>query len=258
VFTSERQRAILGLLEKKQRLGVLELQRRLKVSSATLRRDLAELEAAHKLVRVHGGAMHPAYFQGEPSLEQKGQHATLAKRAIGVLAASLVRDHQTVLIDSGTTCLEVARALLHRSSLTLVTNSIPVAAAAQNAAARVICVGGELRKLSGALIGPLAVEWLENLRADWAFVGASGLSASEGATTTETAEAQIKQLLLRRAERGVLVADSSKWEAPETVRFAAWSAFESVISDSELGDEASACVRSAGPEVRLARLGDST
>jgi DeoR/GlpR family transcriptional regulator of sugar metabolism len=233
MFTHERHRAILELLEKKQRVPVRELQKRLKISAATLRRDLTELEESEQLVRVHGGAVHPQYFRGEPSFDQKGREAPAAKRAMGSAAAALVPEHQTVFIDAGTSCLHVGRALASRSSITLITNSPAFVQAVQDSPAKIICCGGELRSSSGALVGALALDWLGHLRADWAFIGASGLSDEEGPSTTELSEAAIKQAMIRRAGKRVLVADSGKWQHPVTTRFAGWEDFDVWVTDDQ-------------------------
>jgi DeoR/GlpR family transcriptional regulator of sugar metabolism len=180
------------------------------------------------------------------------RQAVEAKRAIGVAAASLVEEGQTVLLDSGTTSLEVGHRLMSRSDITIITNSPLFGHAAQGAAARIIWIGGEFRPVSGALVGPLALEWLSNLRADWAFIGASGLSAAEGASTTETSEAAVKKAMIGRAARAVLVADSSKWEKPSTVRFASWTEFGLWVCDSALPAEAFELVARQGVQIMSA------
>jgi DeoR/GlpR family transcriptional regulator of sugar metabolism len=102
----------------------------------------------------------------------------------------------------------------------------------------VICLGGEIRIISRALVGYFALSWLDHLRAGWAFLGASGLSAREGASTTELAEASVKQCFIARAAKRVLLADASKWEAPSTVQFAPWKDFDLWITSFDLPDPA--------------------
>src|SRR4028118_445092 len=130
MLAHERFQAVSALLARRERMSVGELQRELDVSPATLRRDLAELEAQGKVVRVHGAVVHPAYFRGEPSFAQKQRSATGAKRAIAKAAVALVPCKSTVWIDAGTTCLELGALLLARRDLTLVTHSIPLVARA--------------------------------------------------------------------------------------------------------------------------------
>lgn len=235
MFAHERHQAIQQLLAKKQRLSVAALQRALRISPATLRRDLSEMEQSDLVVRVHGGVMHPSAVRGEPSFAQKGGQAMAAKRAIGRTTAELIPDGAVVFVDAGTTCLEVGRLLLPRKEVTLITNSIPLLLlAAIGCEAKVISLGGELRAVSGALTGSLALSWLSAMRADIAVIAASGLSIDDGVSTTELAEAAIKQQFLERSKKRFLVADGSKWNAPSTAKFAEWKQFNAWVTDRSL------------------------
>jgi len=249
----DRQDTLIELLEERGRLSNADLMDALKVSSATLRRDLAELETDGKLMRFHGGAAHPSALRGEPSFEEKSRAAIGEKRAIAAAAADLVLPNNTVFLDAGTTCLEVGRILMERKDLTLIGNSIAFAHLAREASARIICVGGEVRGVSGALVGALALSWLGHLRADIAFVGASGLTM-EGPSTTELFEAETKQALIRQATVRVLVSDATKWGRASAVRFAGWHDFSNWITAGDLPREASGHVQTAGTRVTVATL----
>lgn len=257
MFTEERHHVILDLLDKKQRLTVRDLQKKLRISSATLRRDLTELEASGRLVRVHGGAVHPQYLKGELKSEQQGHEALAAKRAIAAAAAELVEPHQTVFLDAGTTCLQLGRALAVRPDLTLVTNSPAFLQVAHESSARVVCVGGEVRRAGGALVGALALDWLEHLRADWAFIGAAGLDDTEGPSTFELAEAAVKQAMLRRAARAALLADSSKWDRPATTVFARWEQFAHFVCDDGIDPAAIRRITERGVRVHRTPIAPS-
>jgi DeoR family fructose operon transcriptional repressor len=253
MFAHERFQAITSLLAKWQKMTVHELQRELGVSPATLRRDLTELEAAGKVIRVRGAVVHPGYFRSEPSFAQKSRVAAPAKRSIATEAAALVPSGNTVLVDAGSTCLEIGRLLLARKDVTLITHSLPLAALAHEGEAKVICIGGEVRSISGAATGALALSWLDHLRADWCFVGASGLSVDEGASTTELSEAAMKTAILHRSETKVLVADSGKWERPSTVQFAEWSTFDYWVTDGPLIEPAQRAIREQGPQIIICK-----
>lgn len=235
MFAHERHQSITDLLSRRHKATVPELQAALGVSPATLRRDLAELEAASRVIRVRGAVVHPAYFRGEPTLAQKREAAAGAKRDIAAAAAELVPAAGTVFLDAGSTCLALGRLLLTRPGLTLVTHSLPLAALAceSESAARVICLGGEVRAVSGALVDSLALGWLAGLRADWCFLSASGLAAADGASTTELREAAVKREMIKRSEHTVLLADARKWEKPATVCFAPWKAFQIWVTDAD-------------------------
>jgi DeoR family fructose operon transcriptional repressor len=227
----ERRRAILDWLARKPKLGVLEIIGRLKASPATVRRDLRRLESRGEIVRTHGGVMHPHYLAGEPSFEQRQQRASAAKAAIADRAAREVPDNATVFVDGGSTTLALGQRLLAREDLTVVTHSVPLLHAARTKKARVVGIGGELREISGVLVGALPLAWLAHLRFDVAFLGASGLSREDGASTTELSEAAVKQAVMSRAARSVLLCDLGKWERPAAVRFAAWRDFDAWITD---------------------------
>jgi DeoR/GlpR family transcriptional regulator of sugar metabolism len=231
-----------------------QLQREMRVSRSTLRRDLVELEERGDVVRVHGGVVHRDFLQGEPTFDRRGREAVVAKRAIAAVAAGLVEENASVYLDAGTTCLEVGRHLLLRADVKLFTHSLRLAsdAAASDAAASVVLVGGEVRKVSQAVVGGLALQWLAQLRFDVAFVACSGISA-EGASTTELTEAAIKQAILKRTSRSVLVADAGKWNRAAAVRFAGWKQFHTWVVDTALNKSAHDVAATAGVRVLLAK-----
>jgi len=252
MFAQERKNAIRKLVRQHRRLGFAELQERVKVSPATLRRDLGELEAAGEVIRVHGGVLDPAYVRDEVSLDERVLRHGAAKLAIAAAAAALVPPGATVLVDAGSTCLEAGKALLGRKDIRLVTHSVALLEAALRGEAPVLCLGGELRRVSGALTGGGALGALDAVRADIAFVGASGLDPAEGGSTTELSEAETKRAFLARAKRAVLLADGSKWGAPSTVRFAPWSAFSDWVTDAPPAPAEAKALKAAGVAIHRA------
>jgi len=248
MFAHERHRSISDLVARKQRATVGDLQKALKISPATLRRDLSEMEKTGHLVRVHGGVVHPNALRGEPSFRHKRGEALSAKRAIARKAAELAGESGTVFIDAGTTCMEIARLLLPRKGIRIITNSVPVLFEAWKTGADVTALGGEIRTISGALTGAGAVEWARSLNADVAFIGASGADA-DGVSTTETAEAMVKQLFVARSRRSILVADARKWNVPATVSFAPWRAFDTWVTSSPLSPADASRVQKLGPKI---------
>ena len=231
MIVQERRDRLRRELERSPRCSVSRLQDVLGVSRATIRRDLIELEARGELVRVHGGVMASGLIRGESTFEARRSEHAAAKRAIGEAAAGLVAEGETAFLDAGTTCLEVARRLLLRPDVRLVTHSVPVLAAAEGSETEVIGIGGALRRPSNAMVGDLAADWLDALHVDVAFLGASGLSLEDGASTTEPTEASVKRTVIRRAGRTVLCTDASKLDRPSTVRFAAWDEVDTLVTD---------------------------
>jgi len=231
MFAPERHRAIKDLVRKHRRMTFVELQRLLKVSPATLRRDLTELEQAREIIRVHGGVLDPGYARSEISFDERLLHNREAKKAIAVKAVSLVPSGASVFVDAGSTCIEVGKALLGRKDVRLITHSLALLEAAFHEETPILCIGGELRKVSGAFTGGAALGALDKLHADIAFIGASGLDPERGCTTTELSEAEVKSAMLARASRRILLADHTKWKNSSTVRFAAWNQFNDWVTD---------------------------
>jgi DeoR/GlpR family transcriptional regulator of sugar metabolism len=250
MFAQERHRFIESMVREKGRLKVSELARRLGASGITVRRDLRLLEAAGKLVRAHGGALRPEFLQVEPGFARKSVDAVETKMALARIVARELPSRGQVFIDAGTTCLEVARQILDRRDLTVVTNSIPLLQLGTEARARVIGIGGDVRAVSLALVGGLALDWLRSLRFDAAVVAASGLHATEGASTTELSEAAVKQLACARAAKSVLVSHAAKWNKPAAVAFAGWEMFQVFVTDTRLTSPEKAVLRRAGVTVK--------
>lgn len=177
-FMPQRQRAIRELLSAEHQLQIPELARRFAVSTMTIRRDLAALEAEGILLRTFGGgvAVPAATAQSFPI----AHCGSLVKQAIGLCAAGLVQPGQTVIVDAGTTTLEVVRHLPREAEVTLVTNSLSAAQEMLGTGMRVLLLGGYLSTDEVRIFGPLTEACLANLHADLLFVGCVGASATHG------------------------------------------------------------------------------
>lgn len=230
MIAQSRQQTILALLRDHSPLTVPELERRLRASPATVRRDLAFLEGLGKIVRTHGGVMHPDDASGEVPFDRKSRSAIAAKQRLAA-AAALAKAGETVFVDAGTTVLEVGKRLLAQKDLTIITNSIPLLSLGPENGARIIALGGEVRNVSLALVGAGALEWVRRIKIDLAFLGASGIDPAEGPTTTELAEAGMKSAVVAKARRAVVVADASKWGRPATIRYADWRQIHDLFTD---------------------------
>jgi DeoR family transcriptional regulator, fructose operon transcriptional repressor len=231
MFTPERQNTIKRLVREHRRLRFATLQRLVRASPATLRRDLAELEQKGDVIRVHGGVLDPCYVRTEVPFDERIVRNGSAKKKMAAIAASLVPSGATVLVDAGTTCLEAGKILLARKDVRVITHSVALVQAGIRGESPVLCIGGELRKVSGALTGTAALGTLDVIHADLAFVGASGLDWEKGCSTTELTEAEMKKALIARSQRKILLADSAKWQSPSTIQFAAWNDFDDWVTD---------------------------
>src|SRR5215204_1865394 len=175
--TPERQKQILALLTQQGRLSVTEIVTQFEISEATARRDLESLASQGKAQRVHGGVIAVEQAPPEaPILIRESEQAD-EKTRIGLSAANLVADKETVFLGSGTTVLEVARNLRNRKNLTVITNSLPVLnALAGVKGITVICLGGMLRNSEMSFIGHITEQALSEVRADKVIMGTRGLS----------------------------------------------------------------------------------
>ena len=253
MFAQERLNLIKKIVRQQRRMNFAELERRVKVSPATLRRDLSELEKTGEIIRVHGGVLDPGYLRAEVPFEERVVRHGAAKKAIAAAAARLVPPGATVLIDAGSTCLEAGRALLNRKDVRIVTHSVALLEAAFRGEASIVCLGGELRKVSGALTGAAALGALDSIHADIAFVGASGLDPERGCSTTELSEAEMKKAILACSGRKILLADRTKWKNPSSIRFAAWGEFNDWITDHVPAPGATGELRAKGVKIHAAR-----
>jgi DeoR family transcriptional regulator, fructose operon transcriptional repressor len=231
MFTPERHNQIKKIVREHRRIHFAALHRLVKVSPATLRRDLAELEQNGDVIRVHGGVLDPCYVRTEVPFDERIVRNGAAKKAMAAVAAQLVTSGATVLVDAGTTCLEVGKILLARKDVRLITHSVALVQAGIRGEAPVLCLGGELRKVSGALTGTAALGALNLVHADVALIGATGLDLERGCFTTELSEAEMKKALLAHAKRKILLADHAKWQNPGTIRFAGWDNFNDWVTD---------------------------
>ena len=174
MFAQERHNSIRKIVREKQRLSFSELQNLVRVSPATLRRDLSELERAGDLIRVHGGVLDPLYARTEISFDERQQRLNAEKKFIAAKVNELIPAGSSVFVDAGSTCLEAGKLLMRRADIRLITHSVALVAACSHAEASVICIGGELRKVSGALVGGTAINAFANLQFDFALTAPQG------------------------------------------------------------------------------------
>lgn len=215
------------------------LSKALGVSPATVRRDLTELEKQGLIRRTHGGALPLSGTSFEPSLGQKAAEQVEEKRRIGMAAASLVRDGETIILDAGTTTVEIARALSARRDLTVVTNSLAIAAElADREGVHVIVTGGDLRKHTMALVGPAAESFLRTITADRVFLGINGISPERGLTTPNLLEAATKRAMVQAASEVVVVADHTKLGRVTFAHVADLEQVDRLVCDEPAGERA--------------------
>jgi DeoR/GlpR family transcriptional regulator of sugar metabolism len=229
---------------------VAELSQLLGVSDMTIRRDLAYLEGQSVLRRVHGGAV--VYQQADESkpFVYRSTQADPQKKVIGWLAAQLVGDHERVILDAGTTTLQVAHNLTCKNHLTIITNNIPVAKKlSQCTNIIIVLLGGVVKHIEMCTVGDMVKRSLSLLSADKYFLSATSFSLRMGAMETDMAETEVKQSMLRSAEETILVADSSKFDVTSLIQVAPLKEICKIITDDGLPAEAIQAIEARGVEV---------
>ena len=211
IFAEERKKMILDLLKENKKLLVPELCSHFAVSPATIRNDLRELESEGLLKRTHGGALSNNKAGYEPDSYQKGVRCLEEKQAIARFAAGLVEDGDTIAVDTGTTTLEFVKLLREKKNLTVVTNDIAISRYLEDYCdANIILAGGIIRKNFHCTVGSIALQSLEELYVDKAFMGTNGLTVEKGLTTPDINQAQVKKAIIRIASETIVLCDSSK------------------------------------------------
>ncbi len=248
VTRDERRHEILRAVDE-GRAHVGELATALGVSEMTVRRDLRDLERDGKLTRVHGGAVSVAV---EPSFAEIVVERFEHKDRIGAAAAALVQDGQTIMLDIGTTTLQVARHLRGRQVTVITTNLAAYEELLAEPSVELVLVGGTVRRNYRSLVGVLAEDALRQLRADVAFLGASGIEEDGAVDDTTMVEVPIKRAMLAAAARCVLVADSAKFGMRGMVRVCDVADLDVVVTDAEAPAAARDALARAGVEVVLA------
>lgn len=228
---SDRRRQILLELKLRPHVRISDLAQRFNVSTETVRRDFDALADDGLIARAHGGASAPA--QGHyPSLDERANARIEERERIGRRAAELVMDGETVMIDSGSTTIQMARALAWRGTqCTVITNSIPVAMTIGHGAPEVLLCPGEYLAAESAVIGTETLEFLARFNVDRCFIGASGLSV-EGPSETVRGFAAVKRMMLNRAARRHLLIDSQKFGRKGLAHVGELGDLDSVVVDS--------------------------
>ncbi|GLQ06101.1 DeoR/GlpR family DNA-binding transcription regulator [Sneathiella chinensis] len=231
---SPRQADIMNMLRQDGRVGVDELAAFFNVSPQTIRKDLNELGDQHLLHRVHGGAV---LSSGVKNFEYEARRllAVEEKRRIGVLAASLVPDNCTLLINIGTTTEQVAIALRGREGMLAITNNINVVNILSGTPNfEVIVAGGVVRPTDGGVVGEATVDFIKQFKVDYAIIGVSAIDEDGSLLDYDYREVKVAQAIIENARHTILVADSMKLERSAPVRIGHMTQMDYVVTDKPL------------------------
>jgi len=249
--SAERHAAIMSALRVQDSVTVTELAGRYHVSEMTIRRDLDELAQQGVVRRIRGGALSLLLRGEEAPFAAREHEADDIKRRIGAEVAALLADGEAVLLDGGTTALEVARAL-HDRRLTVVPLAMQPAVELSTAPrVRLVLPGGDVRPGELNLRGPLTESSIRGLRFDTAVLGCCGLSAEHGLTAHDLPEVAVKQAAIASARRVIAACDSGKFSRTGFGAVCALSALSAVVTDSGIPREQHDALVAAGVAVRI-------
>jgi len=232
MLAEQRRALILEILNRKGSVSVSDLHRRLEVSRETLRRDITRLSDECRLTKIHGGALSISTV--EPAFNERMTQNIEGKRAIGRLAAGLIPDGASLILDCGTTTLCMADHLMERRGLTVYTNDLQIAAKLSGLNEnRIMLLGGEVQGADGAIFGVDANQMLENYYADFAVVGISAFSPERGLTDYSREAAQLRIKMLKHAKVNILLADHTKFERQAPVNITGILHLDNLVTDTK-------------------------
>lgn len=250
LYAVQRHDRIVAEAQTAGRVDVTHLAELLGVTPETVRRDLTSLERRGLVRRVHGGALPVAQTDTEPSVVERLGRNTAEKERIAVRALAELPERGVILLDSGTTTLALARALPNNLRLSVVTNSVSVAATLTDRVdLEVHMLGGRIRERTGAAVGSWAVRELAEMSVDVAFLGTNGFTTHRGFTTPDETEADVKRAMVAASRRAVVLSDSTKAGQVQFQRFAQPSQVDVLVTDFCLDDETADAFEEAGTEV---------
>ena len=237
MFQINRHKKIYNYLLDKNNATVNELAEICDVAPMTIRRDLDKMESDGLITRVFGGAVIGSNIVKEIAYEEKEKASINEKISIASEASKLVSDNSIVLLDSGTTCMEIARNLIDKSNLKVITTDILIAAYLMKFKnIEVYCTGGRVQIDIGCCIDHMAVDYISKINADICFLGASAINNSLDVSTFTMDKVLIKQAMLKSSEHRILVADDTKFEKSSFAKICELTDFNLVITNKEIKD----------------------
>lgn len=249
---AERRNRTLKMLKDNGQVSVVELSHLLDVSEVTIRKDLQYLERRNLLIRTHGGAMLNDYLVQDQHFDEKGKRYAAEKQRIGEAAAGLVEDGDTILMDAGTTIIQIARHLNGKRKLTILTSAINVAMELLRLPdIQLVMLGGLIRSTSAAVVGPYAETMVRDHYCSKFFLAVDGLDPDFGLTTTNALEAHLNKMMIDSAQKTILVMDSSKFGRRGLSRICGLERIHLIITDSGISDTMKRVIEDRGVELLI-------
>jgi DeoR family transcriptional regulator of aga operon len=253
MMAEERRTQILQIVRTAGRVRVNDLASRFSTSAVTIRNDLNELHQRGMVLRSHGGAVLPDTILRESPVRERLNANSDEKRRIGAMAATLINDGETIILDSGTTTLEIARQIKRKRGLHVITNGVNIAAELLDARdVQTFMIGGTVRGESASISGRFSEEMFDQFSADKLFLGGAGCDLGFGVSGANLEETMVNRAMMRIAREIILVADASKFSKRSMSRIAPFAEIDTVISDARLGEEIQEKLRLLGCNLLLA------
>lgn len=252
MFAEERQDKIVAYLKKKKRADINELIEKFQVTGATLRSDLRYLEKKELIVRTHGGALYKEdVLQKENFLSQRTENQA-EKRLIAKKALEYIKSGDVIILDSGSTVLELARLLVGQSDIKVITNDLQIALELQNnSTLEIYLIGGRVRNQFQLTQGPTGIDYLKGISANKVFLSPNSLSVQYGVTTTTEELKALKGQMIASADEAYMLCDSSKVGKRSMFQFADVDQFSYMITDQGMNQSDLERIRDQGVEVIL-------
>jgi DeoR family transcriptional regulator, aga operon transcriptional repressor len=237
-MTLDRRVKIIDILEADGQLKVSELSKKFNVSDVTIRNDLAQLEGKGLLIRTRGGGIKSQRVNIDFHLNEKAKRHLTEKQKIGKRTAELINDDETIILDSGTTTLEITKHLSHFKNLTIITNALNLAGQLINyPQINVIMLGGILRRSSLSMIGPISEANIRNYYCDKFIMGVDSIDSQYGISTPTIEEAQLNKLMIDISKEVIVVTDSSKFLRKSFAFIAPVKIINTIVTDSNIPQE---------------------
>jgi len=237
LIPAERQRQMLEYIRKHKSAGVSRLSQMMYINEATIRRDLNALEKTGLVKRTYGGAVLSEGIDSEIPLFVRDTENREKKEIIGERAANLVRDGDTLFLDSSSTTSRIIPHLSDRKGLKIITNGAKTTILLSKLACSVYCTGGRLRENSLSFIGQSAIDCLRNFYVDTAFFSCRGLSSEFGMTDSNEDEALLRRMMIEHSRKSYLLIDSTKLNKSSFYAISPLSSLTGIICDIELPPE---------------------
>ncbi len=253
LLSESRRRRILDWMQEEGSARVRDLAAAFDVSEVTIRGDLERLETEGHITREHGGAFLNSVPAQVTALALQHQDNMDKKRRIGALAAGLVQDGETLILDAGSTTTEVAQRLTARRDLTVITNALNIALTLGAVPGCAVHMpGGQFKAPTLSLSGDKAVEYFRNIFAGRLFLATAGVALEAGLTYPSFADLQLKEAMIKAAARVYLVADSTKINKSSFTRLGALDVIHAFITDDGISDADAQAFERRGIEMLIA------